>query len=244
MNTMKINKMPVAMVLAAFWGVLLAATTASAAWSSIQYDDNSSEWWGGSKANVNGGADTDGYYYTSTKPGTGDWTLGTSAADNYSYEWRPAAAPVWGYLPAMKVWSANNAWFQVFNTTSADGGAAADVQMKIVLSEAITGAAWKPRPGITINASGLKAYSEYSLNGMDWTTAATYSVSGQPEDILNLSFAPTTELFLRLRTDAGGVFYSLNVGSVAFTAAPIPEPMSMALLGLGSLVCLRRRNRK
>lgn len=198
MNTMKINKMPVAMVLAAFWGLLLAATTASAEWTSVAYENNSGDWWGGSKANVNGGADTGGYYYTSTRPETGDWTLGTSAGNGYSYEWRPVAKPVWGYLPAMNVWSANNAWFLTFATNSANGGAPADLQIKVVLSEAITGAAWNPRPVTSMSVTGGEAYSEYSLNGIDWTAAATYTVSGSYEDVLSLSFAPTSELYLRL----------------------------------------------
>jgi len=235
------------MVLAAFWGLLLAATTASAEWTSVAYENNSGDWWGGSKANVNGGADTGGYYYTSTRPETGDWTLGTSAGNGYSYEWRPVAKPVWGYLPAMNVWSANNAWFLTFATNSANGGAPADLQIKVVLSEAITGAAWNPRPVTSMSVTGGEAYSEYSLNGIDWTAAATYTVSGSYEDVLSLSFAPTSELYLRLRTApnvGGGAGYSLNYATLTFTPAPIPEPVSLALLGLGSLVCLRRRNRK
>jgi len=217
----------------------LAAPKPVTAWAPVTYDDNAGEWWGGSQANVNRGADTGGYYYTSDKPETGDWT--------FNYEFRAAAyqlgvADVWPDSPSMSIWSADNAAFHVYTTTSANGDLAADIQIKVVLSEAINGAAWTPRPDINITGgAGLAAYSEYSLNGTDWTTVATYSVSGLDETTYNLTFSPTTELYLRLRADAGGVYYSLNYGSITFA---VPEPATMAVLGFGALAVLVPRRRR
>ena len=238
MRTMKVGKMLLG--LAALLGLVLAtATTASAAWTSITYDDDTV------KSRINDGADTDGYYYTSTRPLTGDWTLGTTSPD-YNYEWRSIAQVAWGVNPPVTVWSANNAAFYTFSTNSANGGAYADLQIKVVLSEAINGAAWQPRPGTSMSGTGGAAYSEYSLNGTDWTTVATSSASGTDETTYDLSFSPTTELYLRLRVEpevGGGVFYTLNFGQLAFT--PVPEPVTMAVLGAGALMCLlRRRNRR
>jgi hypothetical protein len=196
----------------AMW--LSAAGSASATWSDVSYEN------GTCQANVNGGANTDGYFYTSVKPVAGDWLAG--------YDLR-------SQLTTMNVWSASQIRFAMWNMSTGNGGANSEVVFKIALSEPIQAAIWTAphMDGLwTVNA-------DYSVNGTDWTTAWTYT-SGTDPSAVSLAFTGTTDtVYFRIST-AGPTYWNTNYsGTFAFTA--VPEPMTLGMLAFGAAVMIRRR---
>ena len=237
MRTMKVGKMLLG--LAALLGLVLAtATTASATW--IVTYDAVDPWGGDNIARVNGGADTNGYYYTSDKPETGDWTL--------TYNLAPIAKDAGWCSTPLTVWSADRVYFQTFgSSTMGPYTMPSDLEVKVVLSEEVVGATWTAY--FAVYASSNYVRSQYSTNGSDWTTVGTYDASAGDGTmysyVYDLSFAPATELYLRLNADAGAVWLTAGgTGNNTVVFTPVPEPVTMAVLGAGALMCLlRRRNR-
>jgi len=238
MKTKRTNKMSVA-VLVGVVALVASASTSQAAWSTVLYTYNPDTGVPRTAGNVpyvvNDAANTDGYAYNQTIPGN---TL------SVTHELRLHFA--WANSDTINAWSANSISFNTFNTTPANAVVSSQLIFKFDFDKAVTSADWTAPYLYRLVSGGATLKARYSLDGIVYSDAFNYG-SGDGEVgpgavALNIA-TPTNVLYLGLFADVpsgNGYFSTGNTGQLAVT---VPEPMSMALLGLGSLVCLRRRNR-
>jgi hypothetical protein len=102
------------------------------------------------------------------------------------------------------------------------------------------GGVWTPLPGMTFNAPNVSSPSATtSLDG----NAIGNRVAGLTATVTGLDWQPGQELWIRF-TDSGPAQHQLAIDNFQFSAlAPVPEPTTALLLGLGTLSLLRRRRR-
>lgn len=87
-------------------------------------------------------------------------------------------------------------------------------------------------------AASWNAGFEYSLDGSTWfepTGGAITTYNGLPGDPFGIDFGPVNAQHARLKSDQD--FITLK----EFRVFEVPEPASLALLGVGGLLMLRRR---
>lgn len=101
-----------------------------------------------------------------------------------------------------------------------------------IVESSLNGSTWATLGTVSLNDGMVPVFP----GGIDWFT----SVPGSPLTVASLQFAPTQASFLRVRSTGGDGLYS--VGEVLYTAAPVPEPATWALMLAGAVgLALRRR---
>jgi hypothetical protein len=178
-------------------------------WDNVTYGENAVE------SHVNGGTNTGGYSYTSTKPESGSWTT--------YFDLR-------SYVADLKVWSASEICFGPWMISSGNGGSPSCITFKIVLSESICGATWTP--GATDNSYPLTA--EYSTDGIQWTTAWNYETQGANPSEVTLTTGITDVLYFRYRVATSGWFCIGNSGTFTFT--PLPKTANPVFSPAGPVI--------
>ncbi|HZH97330.1 MAG TPA: PEP-CTERM sorting domain-containing protein [Fimbriimonadaceae bacterium] len=110
----------------------------------------------------------------------------------------------------------------------------------VALSSGLDGNAWH-NLSFTLTRDGVADSIAVSVNGGAATTFAGSLNSWRNAN--NLGYAETSRLKFRARhADGDPQFNGFYFDDISYSTSPVPEPGTMAVLGLGALGLLRRRN--